>query len=404
MHLAGFMHSSHVVLSHAIWRHPETQLGFLNHEFYQAIAQVLERGKFDLVFFADALALPDQHGGSPAVGLTYGAQGAVRLDPVLVATAMAVSTQRIGVGITRSTTYYQPYDVARIFGTLDHLSKGRAAWNVVTSARAAEAQNFGIEQHLEHDRRYDRADEFVEVVNKLWQSWEPDALVLDKESGIFADPARVNYVDHHGEWFQVRGPLTVPRSPQGRPVIIQAGSSARGLDFAARWGEVIFEINHTPAQIKAFYQQIKARVAQYGRNSSACKVLTTITPFIGETEAIARTLASAPKVILMDEPFGALDALTRESMQDHLKRIWQQTRKTIFFITHDIEEALLLSTRIIVMHARPGRIVHDLVNPFANRSVNDSTSNLRLSREFVEMREYLVRSIHSDPSVITETT
>ena len=287
MHLAGFMHSSHVVLSHAIWRHPQTELGFLSAEFYQTIAQILEQGKFDMVFFADALALPDQHGKSFDIGLKHGAQGVVRLDPVLVATAMAAVTRSIGVGVTRSTTYYQPYDLARMFATLDHLSNGRAAWNVVTSNRDAEAQNFGIEQHLGHDQRYERADEFIEVACKLWNSWQPDALILNQEEGIFADPGKVNYVHHQGDWFNVRGPLTVPRSPQGKPVIIQAGSSERGKEFAAKWADVIFEIKHTPAQMQAFYQDIKSRLSRYGRHPDDCKILPTVTPFIGETEAIA---------------------------------------------------------------------------------------------------------------------
>ncbi|MBD2339895.1 LLM class flavin-dependent oxidoreductase [Calothrix sp. FACHB-156] len=288
MHLVGFMHSSHVVLSHAIWRHPQTELGFLGPEFYQHIAQTLERGKFDMVFFADALAFPDRHGNSFELGLKYGAQGVVRLDPILTATAMALATQSIGVGITRSTSYYQPYDLARMFASLDHLSKGRAAWNIVTSSRNSEAQNFGLEKHLEHDRRYEKAAEFVEVVTKLWDSWQEDALILDKESGLFADPAKVNYVNHVGEWFKVRGPLTVPRSPQGRPVLIQAGGSERGKDFAAQWGEVIFEIKHTPAQMKAFYQDLKSRLGKFGRHPDECKILPAITPFIGETEAIAK--------------------------------------------------------------------------------------------------------------------
>ncbi|MBD2056109.1 LLM class flavin-dependent oxidoreductase [Oculatella sp. FACHB-28] len=292
LHLAGFMHSSHVVLSHAIWRHPQTELGFLQPEFYQTIAQTLERGKFDLVFFADALALPDQYGNSPKVGLQYGAQGMVRLDPMLIATVMATVTKHIGIGITRSTTYYQPYDLARMFATLDHLSNGRAAWNVVTSGRTAEAKNFGVEQHLDHDRRYDRADEFIQVTAKLWDSWQPDALILDQENGIFADPSKVNYVNHEGEWFNVRGPLTVPHSPQGKPVIIQAGSSDRGKDFAAKWAEVIFEIKHTPAQMKAFYDDIKSRLSQFGRHPDDCKILPTFTPFVGETEAIAKAKQS----------------------------------------------------------------------------------------------------------------
>ncbi|WP_339375808.1 LLM class flavin-dependent oxidoreductase [Calothrix sp. NIES-2098] len=288
MHLAGFMIASQVVHSHALWRHPRTDSGFLEAEYYQNIARVLERGKFDLLFFADVLSMPDRYGGHFEPSLKYGAQGAVILDPLLVATAMAVVTKHIGIGITRSTTYYQPYDLARAFATLDHISKGRVAWNVVTSGKDSEAQNFGIDKHLEHDTRYDRADEFIEVAFKLWDSWEEGALVLDRENGIFADPEKVNYVQHVGNWFKVRGPLTVPRSPQRRPVIIQAGSSDKGREFAAKWAEVIFEISPNPTIMKSYYQDVKSRLAKYGRNRDACKILPAIMPFVGETETIAR--------------------------------------------------------------------------------------------------------------------
>src|SRR5262249_43126393 len=153
--------------------------------------------------------------------------------------AMAAVTQHIGLGATRSTTYDSPYHIAREFATLDHISGGRAAWNMVTSMNDGEAQNFGVAAHLSHDARYDRADEFMEVAFKLWDSWDADALVLDRAAGIYADPSKVHYVNHKGAWFQARGPLNIPRSPQGRPLIIQAGSSGRGKAFAARWSEVI---------------------------------------------------------------------------------------------------------------------------------------------------------------------
>ncbi|WP_298919179.1 LLM class flavin-dependent oxidoreductase [uncultured Nostoc sp.] len=288
IHLAGFLLASQVVHSHAVWRHPRTELGFLEPEYYQNIARVLERGKFDLVFFADSLTMPDTYGGSFTESLKYGAQGALRLDPLVLATAMAVVTKHIGIGVTRSTTYYQPYDLARGFATLDHLSRGRAAWNVVTSSRASEAGNFGFDEHLEHDLRYDRANEFLEVACKLWGSWEEGALVLDKENGIFADPSKVNYVHHVGQWLKSRGPLTVPRSPQGRPVIIQAGASNKGREFAAKWAELIFEISPNSTAMKSYYQDIKTRMAKYGRKPDTCKILPAVMPFVGETETIAQ--------------------------------------------------------------------------------------------------------------------
>ena len=166
-------------------------------------------------------------GGSVAEAVRHGARP-VKLDLSVVLGVMAGATQSIGLGATYSTTYYSPFHVARTFATLDHLTNGRAAWNVVTSVNDSEAQNFGLDQVIPHDQRYDRADEFLEAAIGLWDTWEDDALILDREAGVFADPDKVHQLDFKGEWFDVRGPLTVPRSPQGRPVFLQAGSSGRG--------------------------------------------------------------------------------------------------------------------------------------------------------------------------------
>lgn len=194
MHLSAFLIAGHVAHSHALWRHPQTQLGFLQPQIYQNIAQILEQGKFDLIFFADRLGISDGYGNNLEVGLKYGDQDAARLEPVPVLAMMAASTQYIGLGATRSTTYYHPYQVARTFATLDHLTCGRVAWNVVTSVNDGEAQNFGIEQHLEHDRRYDRADEFMQVTFKLWDSWQEGSLLLDRENAIFQAEACDGFV------------------------------------------------------------------------------------------------------------------------------------------------------------------------------------------------------------------
>lgn len=287
MHLAAFLIAGGIAHSHALWRYPETDLDFLHPEIYQKIGQILERGKFDLIFYADRLAVGDRYGGNLAVGLHYGDQDAIRLDPTLVLAATLSSTRYIGLGATRSTTYNHPFSVARTFATLDHLSRGRAAWNVVTSMNDAEAQNFGVDAHLEHDRRYDRADEFIEVVSKLWDSWDEDALVLDRHTQTFADAEKVRYINHVGEWFKSRGPINIPRSPQGRPVIIQAGSSGRGKAFAARWAEVIFTVQHNSEAMKAYYEEVKADLPKYGREREDCKILPAFMPFVGATEAIA---------------------------------------------------------------------------------------------------------------------
>lgn len=287
MHLAAFLIAGNGAHSHALWRHPEATLEFLQPELYQSIAQILERGKFDLVFFADRLAVSDRYGLNLNVGVQFGDQDATRMDPIPVLSLMSAYTRSIGLGATRSTTYHHPYHVARTFATLDHLSRGRAAWNVVTSMNDAEAQNFGADQHLDHCHRYDRADEFLEVCFKLWDSWEPDALQLNQEAGHYAHPTKVHYIDHVGQWFQSKGPLNIPRSPQGRPVIIQAGSSGRGKEFAARWAEVIFTVQPNPASMKAYYQDVKSLLSDYGREPQQCKILPAVMPFIGETEAVA---------------------------------------------------------------------------------------------------------------------
>jgi len=190
MHLAGFLIAGPVAHSHALWRHPRTRFDFLRPEGYSSIAGTLERGKFDMVFFADRLAISSTYGQSLDLGLAYGDQDAVRLDPVPVLALIAAGTSSLGLAATRSTTYYHPYHIARTFASLDHLSGGRAAWNVVTSVNKGEAENFGYEEHLEHDRRYDRADEFMEVVSRLWESWEDGALLLDRDKGRFAEPAK----------------------------------------------------------------------------------------------------------------------------------------------------------------------------------------------------------------------
>ncbi len=288
MHLAGFLIAGPVAHSHALWRHPRTTVDFLRPEGYQAIASVLERGKFDLLFFADRLAMSTAYGQGLEVGVAHGDQDAVRLDPLQVLALLAPGTKRLGLGATVSTTYFHPYQVARSFATLDHLSRGRAAWNVVTSVNQGEANNFGYEEHLEHDRRYDRADEFMETAFRLWESWGRDALLLDRDRGRFADPARVRAIDHAGEWFNSKGPLNVPRSPQGRPVIIQAGSSGRGKAFAARWAEVIFTLHPTAAPARAFYRDVHEQLAAAGRDDASCRILLGVMPFVGETEDEAK--------------------------------------------------------------------------------------------------------------------
>ncbi|MCQ3001703.1 LLM class flavin-dependent oxidoreductase [Pseudomonas syringae] len=288
IHLSAFLLTGPVIHSHSVWRHPETVGSYLDPEYYARTARVVEEGLFDFLFFADRLAVGDQMGGSRDVALRYGAQDATRLDPLPILSYLVGQTRKLGLGATRSTTYYEPAHIAREFATLDHLSKGRAAWNIVTSMNDSEGRLFGKDKHLEHDLRYDRADEFVEVALKLWRSWERDALKLDRETGVLADPSKIHPVQHHGDWFKVEGPLNIPRTPQGRPVLIQAGSSGRGRRFGARWAEAIFTIHPHLKAMQAFREDVRAQVVQQGRPADSCKVLTAVMPFIGGSEAEAR--------------------------------------------------------------------------------------------------------------------
>jgi FMN-dependent oxidoreductase (nitrilotriacetate monooxygenase family) len=286
MTLVGFMQAGNVTVYSGSWRYPSADLGFLTMDYYQRIARTLEAGKFDCVFFDDRLAVPGVYGDSVADAVRYGARP-VKLDLTAVLGGIIAATDRIGVGATYSTTYYDPFHVARTFATLDHLSGGRAAWNVVTSVNDSEAQNFGLESHLGHDERYDRAHEFLQAVSALWDSWEDDALVMDRASGEFADPAKVHEIDHAGKYFSVRGPLTVPRSPQGHPAILQAGSSGRGREFAAEWADVIFTGDPGLAVARQHYADQKARIGAAGRDPDAVKQLPMAYAVVGETQTIA---------------------------------------------------------------------------------------------------------------------
>jgi FMN-dependent oxidoreductase (nitrilotriacetate monooxygenase family) len=286
MSLVGFMQAGNVTVYSGSWRHPETEQGFLDAAYYKKLGQTLEAGCFDLMFFDDRLAMPGIYAGSVAEAVRLGAR-VVKLDLSVVLGVVAGATDSIGLGATYSTTYYSPFHVARTFATLDHLTGGRAAWNVVTSVNDGEAQNFGFDQVLDHDTRYDRADEFLEATTGLWDTWEDDALVIDRDSGTFADPTKVHELDHHGEWFDVRGPLTVPRTPQGRPVLLQAGSSGRGMDFAARWAELIFTGDPGLDVARSHYKQQKDRIAELGRDPDEVRMCPMAYTVVGGSRAEA---------------------------------------------------------------------------------------------------------------------
>lgn len=290
MRLVAFLKAGPTCHHHGGWRHPEAELGFLDPGWYERTAATLEQGCFDALFFADVLGLYDYYNGSYATQLGKG--GALSLlDPLPILAMMARATRHIGLGATLSTTFHHPYQIARTLGTLDILSGGRMAWNIVTSASHLEARNFGMEAIPGREERYARAHEAVEACLKLWNSWEADALILDREAGRFADPARVHYAHYEGQHIRSRGPLTVPRTPQGHPVLMQAGSSGPGLDFAARWAELVFTLQHSTEDMRRFRAATRERVARHGRDPDDCAVLPSVDPIIGETESIAREKA-----------------------------------------------------------------------------------------------------------------
>ena len=282
LHLNLFIHSrGH---HEASWRHPDTSpLALTDIGYYQDLAQRAEAALFDSIFFADQLAL----GGDVAqAARTW-------LEPVTVLAAIAVSTRRIGMIATASTTYTEPFNLARQFASLDHISNGRVAWNIVTSWLAAAARNFGGSGQVSHADRYARGEEFMTVVKALWDSWAEDAIVDDRAGGRYARADRIRPINHHGDFYQVAGPLNLPRCPQGRPVLVQAGSSDTGRRFAARHADAVFTAHVEKATAREFYADLKALAAAEGRNPDHVLILPGLSAMIGSTEAEARRLAGA---------------------------------------------------------------------------------------------------------------
>ncbi len=279
LHLNLFIHSrGH---HEASWRHPATSpLPLTDIRYYQDLAQRAEAAKFDSIFLADQLAL----GGDVAqAARTW-------LEPLTVLAAVAVATQRIGLIATCSTTYTEPFNLARQFASIDHISNGRAAWNIVTSWLAAAAANFGGEGQVSHADRYARGEEFMAVVKALWDSWAEDAVLDDRASGQYAKPDRIRSVNHRGDFYKVEGPLNLPRCPQGRPVLVQAGSSDTGRRFAARHAEAVFTAHMAKETAQEFYADLKRLAAAEGRDPSQVLILPGLSPMIGSTEAEAQRL------------------------------------------------------------------------------------------------------------------
>jgi len=264
----------------AAWRYGERRGdAYLDLDYYREIAQVAEQGKLHALFLADTLVASEEAYQRPNLGA---------MDPLNVLSALAAITRQIGLVATASTTYNEPFNLARRFMTLDHLSKGRAGWNVVTTFVPAAAANFGTDALPPGEARYRRAEEFTDVVQALWQSWQPDAILDDKAQGRFTDPAKIHDINHRGAHFSVQGPLTLPPSRQGQPVLFQAGSSESGLRLAARQADVVFTAQNTLAGAQAFRANLHQRLPAFGRIPGQLKVLPGLMPIIGATEAEAR--------------------------------------------------------------------------------------------------------------------
>jgi len=271
----------------ASWRHAlAADTMPLSPAHFLELGRIAERGLFDAVFFADAQGFRMMPGKD-----AFSRLSALSLDPVTVLAAVAMATDRVGLVATLSTSYNEPYSVARRMATLDILSAGRAGWNVVTSQSENEAHNFGRPEHYRHAERYARAGEFVDVARGLWDTWDDDAIISQQDEGRYFDPEKVSALRHAGEHFRVEGPLTTGRPPQGHPVVVQAGSSPEGLDLAARQADAVFTSHPSLESAVAFYNDLKARVVAAGRHPDSLRILTAIQPTIAETEAEAKAIS-----------------------------------------------------------------------------------------------------------------
>ena len=271
----------------AAWRHPDVPAdGTLRFEHYARSAVAAERGKCDLIFFADGIGIRERD--IPRGSLARSGYEIIEMEPLTLLPALAVVTKRIGLVATASTTYNEPFNIARKFATLDLISNGRAGWNVVTSWSEAEARNFNREQHVDYATRYGRAAEFVDVVKGLWDSWEEDAFLFDKQAGQFFAEAKMHVLDHKGKFFAVRGPLNVACLPQGHPVVVQAGASEQGRELAAATADLVYAVHASKDAARAFYADIKGRLGKYGRSADDLKILPALRPVVGRTATEAQ--------------------------------------------------------------------------------------------------------------------
>ena len=289
IHLAQFLIHGPTYHSIAMWRHPRTEWteeSWRTPALYQHIAQVCERGLFDMVFFADLNYISDSFKGSLEPALRYATQ-APEHDPIPLLSMIGAVTTHIGLGATFSTSYHPPFYAARLWATLDHLTGGRAAWNVVTSLNQNQAANYGQASLEPGELRYEKANEFIEVCQQLWNSWDEDAVVMDRQNAVFADASKVRRIEFEGRFYSSRGPLNVIRSPQIGPALIQAGTSPRGIELAAQYADAVLAIQPRAKNAAKYYSDVKNRMADLGREPDHCAILFGVQPIIGTSEAEA---------------------------------------------------------------------------------------------------------------------
>ncbi|SNY72168.1 LLM class flavin-dependent oxidoreductase [Pantoea sp. GL120224-02] len=299
LHLALFLFPGYHL---GAWRLPDAIPEIdLDIDHLVHAAQLAEAAKLDAIFFEDQAAV--RRSNDILAGDKYGAANprSIHFDPTMVLPLLAAHTSRLGLAATATTTFNEPFNIARRFSTLDFISKGRAGWNLVTSFNEDEAQNYGLDAHVGHADRYGRAEEFVDVVNGLWESWDEDAITRDKQSGVYFDVDKMHFLQHQGTHFKVRGPLPMGRSPQGRPVIFQAGASEPGRALAARTADVVFTLQSTIEGGRAFRDDIRRRAQAFGRSPDSIKIMVGLTPIIAETDQKARELADQMLALIPDD-------------------------------------------------------------------------------------------------------
>jgi FMN-dependent oxidoreductase (nitrilotriacetate monooxygenase family) len=288
---------------------------WMRPDLYVDLVRAMERARFDYVMFEDSSCIPDTYGGS-IHSVLRNAHGAPKLDPFTLVPLLAQATAHLGIVVTAATAFYPPYILARLAASLDHLSGGRMGVNLVTASSNSAARNFGMDEHFDHAQRYRMADEWTEVVTALWESWDPDAILLDRENGVFADGDRVHPIGHRGEYYRVDGALQVPRSVQGRPVICQAGGSPAGREFAARWADTIVTGVSGVEGMRAFRDDIRERARAAGRNPDDVKVLYLVSPVLDETTKAAEDKAERIRRRRLDDAEWALQTMSYASGVD----------------------------------------------------------------------------------------